>query len=475
MCALLINNGFFVFQGNTYLFHDLLAKNADTLPKSIQAGFSIPYSTIDAALRWDDQTVFFFKGMDYVKYDMTKKAVVPGYPKKIFLDWKGIWPSDLSDAMMIHDKVFFFRRAQYISYDIQLGKADNDYPRPITDGWHGVWNNIDGAEYMGQDKALFLKDGQVILYDLKYDRADTGYPTSLHSHLKSYGEENTPDGLTAAAKTIHAYASAIITAKNKIATNYLSAIDNFRTLIQSAVPSEEIQPHVLSSVLQIGLATIEKILAATLKEPIRSALQPIIDLTHGASDTINTEANHALSGTDWLDQVQQSLTNLFSADQSAERLKMQLESDCELYDEETRDSHITNLKNEMTVLQTLELPSVEKLELAIYTAWINQNVAGEGLNDPGHIEIRVVDDGNRNSATVQAPFGDKIASALNGIMAKAGISRLANLDVVKKVFKGDVIAYFERDNSLRSNHEHNDSSMPFMLDDSWKNIERFTA
>lgn len=60
-------------------------------------------------------------------------------------------------------------------------------------------------------------------------------------------------------------------------------------------------------------------------------------------------------------------------------------------------------------------------------------------------------------------------------MVKAGIIRLADLDVVKKVSKGDVIAYFERDNFLQSNQGNNDSSIPFRLDDSWKNIERFTA
>lgn len=43
MGALLINNGLFVFHGDTYLHLNLLTKEADNLPKAIQATFSIPY------------------------------------------------------------------------------------------------------------------------------------------------------------------------------------------------------------------------------------------------------------------------------------------------------------------------------------------------------------------------------------------------------------------------------------------------
>jgi len=475
MAMLVDQNGLFVFKSDHYIYLNLTTQEVEDHLNITQMSFNIPFSTIDAALRWDDTIVFFFKGMDCIKYDTTKKSVVPGYPKKIIFEWKGIWPSDLSDAIKIGDKVFFFRRTQYISYDVLLGKPDTGYPKSIADGWPGVWGSIDGAEYMGQDKVLFLNDGEVILYDLKRDRADTGYPISIHSYLESYKDHTTSNNIDTAVPTIHAYVSAIITAKKKITANYLSAIDNFDTLIQSTAPSAEIQPHALSSVLQIGLATIEKIIATTLKEPIGSALQPIMDLIHRASNTISTAPNHALSGTEWMGAVRRSLTNLFAEEQSVERLNLQLESAYELYDKDTRDRYITSLKNEMPVLQTLEFPSAEQLELAIYTAWINQNVDGEGIDDTGHIDIRLIDGGNRSSATVQAPLGDQIAAALNGIMDKAGITHLADLDTVKKVSKGDIIAYFERDNSLRSNPMNNDSAIPFMLDDSWKSVERFTT
>lgn len=157
--------------------------------------------------------------MDCVKYDLTKKGVAPGYPKKILFEWKGIWPSDLSDAIRINDKVIFFRRTQYISYDIQLGKADNGYPKPITEGWHGVWDNFDGVEHLGEGKVLFLKENHVIQYDLNRGQADAGYPVTILSFLQSYGGNNTPNNIDTAVQTIRDYVSAIMLAMNWIASS----------------------------------------------------------------------------------------------------------------------------------------------------------------------------------------------------------------------------------------------------------------
>lgn len=190
MSVLLKNNGLFIFHGDSYLYHDLAVRKIDDQSKSLQTSFNIPFSMIDAVLRWDDEIVFFFKGMDCLKYDLTKNSVIPGYPKKILFEWKGIWLSDFSDAIKIGDKVFFFRKTQYISYDVKLGKADTGYPKLIADGWHGVWESVDGAEYLGKDKVFFLKGDQVIQYDLKRRRADSGYPLNLDDYVKSYSYSN---------------------------------------------------------------------------------------------------------------------------------------------------------------------------------------------------------------------------------------------------------------------------------------------
>ena len=259
MAILASKNSLFIFQGDHYVSLDLIARKIDDQQNNIPMSFNIPYSTIDAALRWDDEIVFFFKGMDCIKYDLTKKSVVPGYPKKIIFEWKGIWPSDLSDAIKICDKVFFFRRLQYISYDILLGKPDTGYPKSITDGWPGVWDNIDGAEYLGQGKVLFLKEDQVIQYDLEHKQTEGGYPQNIHSYLQSYRLNNAPNDSNHDMQTIRDYALAVTTARAKILSSYLSAIHNFNNTIQGS-SSSEANPNTLSVVLKAGLATTKQLL-----------------------------------------------------------------------------------------------------------------------------------------------------------------------------------------------------------------------
>ena len=46
------------------------------------------------------------------------------------------------------------------------------------------------------------------------------------------------------------------------------------------------------------------------------------------------------------------------------------------------------------------------------------------------------DDGSPASVTVNAPQGDKVAGALNGRMAAAGVYSVMDLDVVKKLCQG---------------------------------------
>src|SRR5574337_607774 len=277
MSILLIHNGIFIFHSDTYLYHDLTAKEVDNSPKVIQTAFNIPFSTIDAALRWDDETVFFFNGMDCLKYNLMTKSVVSGYPKKILFEWRGIWPSDLSEAIRMDSKVFFFRKTQCISYDVQLGKADTGYPKPIADEWRGVSDSVDGAEYLGQDKILFLRGDQVIRYDVQHRHADAGYPIDVQAYVQGYSSTNTATDFNTDMRIIHDYVSAAIGASNKIASSYLSAIHNLQATIQAASPSET-RPEVLASILKVGLITAEKLMIPEIKEASGTELRPPVDL-----------------------------------------------------------------------------------------------------------------------------------------------------------------------------------------------------
>jgi Hemopexin len=190
MSLLLNKNGLFLFHGDTYLYLDLAAKEVGDRQKTIQMSFNIPFSTVDAALRWNDETVFFFKGMDCLRYDLTSKSVAPRYPKKILFEWKGIWPTDISDAVLVGDKVYFFRRTQFIVFDVNSARAETGYPRPLTERWPGVWESIDGVECLERDQMLFLKDDQVMQYDMNLWKMTPPYARKLDDFVKSYRPSN---------------------------------------------------------------------------------------------------------------------------------------------------------------------------------------------------------------------------------------------------------------------------------------------
>jgi hypothetical protein len=187
MSALLRGKLLYIFRGTHYICYDIDTRKQEPFgERNIEELFNIPISIIDGALDYDNDIIFFFRGMDCFKYEANEQNIISGYPKKIIFEWKGIWASDISDVMRINDKIFFFRKTQYIRYDISLKKADNGYPKSISEDWNGIWESIDGAVYLKQGKALFFKNNQVIQYDLENDKSDEGYPMELEDYIKQY-------------------------------------------------------------------------------------------------------------------------------------------------------------------------------------------------------------------------------------------------------------------------------------------------
>ncbi|NOU11408.1 MAG: hypothetical protein HOO98_15525 [Nitrospira sp.] len=464
-----------IFSRDHHVSLDITGTAIDDRPQPIQASFNIPFSTLDAALKWDDQTVFFFKGMDCLKYDLIKKSVAPGYPKKIVFEWRGIWPADLSDAIRIGNTVFFFRKTQYMSYDVQLGRADMGYPKPILDGWPGVWESLDGAEYLGQNKVLFLKENQVIQYDLIGGRADTGYPLNIYLYVQSYGPSNTLNTVDADMQAIRNYVLTVTAAQAKITTCYLSAMHSLRNVIQG-VSSSEARPNTLRVVLKSGLTAAERLPVAGIKMTTETEFRPICDLIHSISNAIDkfTMTYQDLSGADWIDGVRLSIADVCMQDKSGENLQIRIEDKYRKTQGDSVGRFMTSIKNELTTIQTMEPPVVQKLELAMYTAWVNQNFTDDSIDDTGYLHIQFADDDTLLSATVRSPLGNKVAAALNGIMTQAGVTHLMELDVVKRVCKGESCVWVERDNTVRKNPTNTDTLVAFASDDAWQRITQFT-
>jgi len=83
------------------------------------------FSSIDAALPWDAEKIYFFKDNKYVRFDFNKNEVDANYPKILNnTSWKEVsftkidaivsWPSSI---------LYLFNGSQYHRYDIAKDTA----------------------------------------------------------------------------------------------------------------------------------------------------------------------------------------------------------------------------------------------------------------------------------------------------------------------------------------------------------------
>jgi hypothetical protein len=99
-------------------------------------------NTIDAVLNWDNATAYFFNGNQYIKYNMdpNNEGAESGYPKPIAGNWTGLDPfaSGIDAAVNWgNGKAYFFKGSQYIRFDIASDQTDQEV-RPIAGNWPGL-------------------------------------------------------------------------------------------------------------------------------------------------------------------------------------------------------------------------------------------------------------------------------------------------------------------------------------------------
>jgi hypothetical protein len=94
---------------------------------------------IDAVVLWNNGKAYFFRGSEYIRYDVAADRADEGYPRPIAENWPGVFAEDI-DAAVLWDngKAYFFRGSEYVRYDVTTDQADEGYPRPIAGNWPGV-------------------------------------------------------------------------------------------------------------------------------------------------------------------------------------------------------------------------------------------------------------------------------------------------------------------------------------------------
>jgi len=169
---------------------------------------------ITAVFNWRNEKAYFFRGSEYIRYDIAADKADPGYPRPIAGNWPGLWADGITAVFnWRNEKAYFFRGSEYIRYDIATDKADPGYPRPIAGDWPGLWaDGITAVLNWDNEKAYFFRNTakdisfppfgnyrrtltDYIRYDIAAAKADPGYPRPIAENwpgLLGYG-----DGITA--------------------------------------------------------------------------------------------------------------------------------------------------------------------------------------------------------------------------------------------------------------------------------------
>ena len=96
---------------------------------------------IDAAFwRNGNKKIYLFKGHQYVRYSNINGPMDEGYPKNIAGNWPDL-PPDFEqgiDTVLIREdnqKIYFFKGLRFVRYTTILGGVDDGYPKDIDEEW----------------------------------------------------------------------------------------------------------------------------------------------------------------------------------------------------------------------------------------------------------------------------------------------------------------------------------------------------
>jgi hypothetical protein len=197
-----VDQNVYFLRGSKYTCYDI--DHAKThKPKKIsllwpELSEGLGFDQVDAALEGThtqsfvgealNRKLYFFKGNQYIRFDIASNTVDQGYPKRIAEGWPGVTFEHIDAALNAGpDSIYFFMGKQYIRYNPKKNQADLGYPQFIKARWAGLtFDRIDAAIAWGNGKAYFFRGDEHIRYDMVDYRADPGYPKAI---VGSYVED----------------------------------------------------------------------------------------------------------------------------------------------------------------------------------------------------------------------------------------------------------------------------------------------
>lgn len=133
-----------IFKRGEFLRWNLRTGAPEGPPRPIAEGWrGIFPDGVDTAVNAGNGKAWFFKGSRYARFDFLADQIDSGYPKDIAGNWTGFptsWYGGIDAAFCrLNGKVFFFRGTDYIRFDVRGDKSEPGYPQKISDStWGGL-------------------------------------------------------------------------------------------------------------------------------------------------------------------------------------------------------------------------------------------------------------------------------------------------------------------------------------------------
>lgn len=154
------------------------------------SNFSSGPNDIDAAFDGGNGFTYFFKGKDYMRFNVTTDKPSVGYPKRISnQEFRGLskFIGNNLDAAFYYGNshVYFFKGNKVLKFNMKKNRAVSGYPRLIseefqgTDKFIGGAKDIDAAINWSNGKAYLFKKNQFMRIDLKTHKVDDDFPKEL--------------------------------------------------------------------------------------------------------------------------------------------------------------------------------------------------------------------------------------------------------------------------------------------------------
>ncbi|WP_267483583.1 photopexin PpxA [Photorhabdus aegyptia] len=151
--------------------------------KRVQAAMSIDMDLLGSEIGNDSNTnTYFFLNSENIKYNDPLNNIDTGYPQPIRTNWPNLpieFQRHIDDVINLNGCLYFFKGSQYLKFDIAKAQVI-DGPKPIIEGWPGLAgtefeNGIDAAtEWIDtkRDIVCFFKGKECINYTVSSHTID---------------------------------------------------------------------------------------------------------------------------------------------------------------------------------------------------------------------------------------------------------------------------------------------------------------